>query len=412
VGSLCESYASAGFNTNFEGGGINVGNGGSPTILRNVITNNKAAIGGGGIAVGFASPTIQENTITANSQSPSFSGGFGGGGISVRGFSSAQIIGNTISNNSWTFGGGITLFAAGSTLIRDNIISNNTAGQGGGIWIVNFSPAVIVNNLIKGNSAFLGGGIYWSNAPDSVVNNTIVDNDSAQSSGIHASTGSTQSNLFNNIIVGKPNQTAVFCEGPSAPTFQFTNAFSPQGTSFGGSCAGQTGTNGNISADPLFVDQSENDYHLLSNSPSVDSGLNSAPNIPTNDLDGNPRIQDGNGDGPVVVDMGAYEVPSPAPPFNICIQDDSNGSILKFNSTTGDYQFTNCAGLTLNGVGTVSQRGGSITLQHYFGDRRVLARIDTSVNRATASIQLLSLGTTLTITDRNTANNTCVCAAH
>ena len=107
--------------------------------------------------------------------------------------------------------------------------------------------------------------------------------------------------------------------------------------------------------------------------------------------------------------MGAYEA---SLPFDICIQDESNGSIFKFNSTTGNYQFTNCSGFSLNGVGGLIQRGGIITLQHYASDRRVLARIDTSVNKGTASIQLFSPSTTFTITDRNTANNTCACTAH
>jgi len=98
-------------------------------------------------------------------------------------------------------------------------------------------------------------------------------------------------------------------------------------------------------------------------------------------------------------------------PFDICIQDDSNGSILKFNSTTGEYQFSNCSGFTLNGVGSLIQRGSTITLQHYSSDRRVLARIDASVNKGTASIQVFLQGTTFTITDRNTANNTCACTA-
>ena len=95
--------------------------------------------------------------------------------------------------------------------------------------------------------------------------------------------------------------------------------------------------------------------------------------------------------------------------FDICIQDDSSGSILKINSTTGDYQFTNCAGFTLSGIGGLIKRGTIITLQHYVSDRRVVARIDTSVNKATASIQLFSPSTTFTITDRNTGNNTCAC---
>jgi 6-phosphogluconolactonase len=95
--------------------------------------------------------------------------------------------------------------------------------------------------------------------------------------------------------------------------------------------------------------------------------------------------------------------------FDICLQDDSSGDTLKFNSATGDYQFTSCGGPVLGGKGSVIKRGSIITLQQNAGDRRVLARLDGSVNKGTASIQVLSLGTTFSITDRNTSNNTCAC---
>jgi uncharacterized delta-60 repeat protein len=96
--------------------------------------------------------------------------------------------------------------------------------------------------------------------------------------------------------------------------------------------------------------------------------------------------------------------------FDICIQDDSSGNIFQFNSTTGAYQFTRCnGGLVLGGAGTITRRGGIITLQHNSTDRRVSATVDTNANRGSASIQVFSLGTSFTITDRNTLNNTCAC---
>lgn len=98
--------------------------------------------------------------------------------------------------------------------------------------------------------------------------------------------------------------------------------------------------------------------------------------------------------------------------FDSCLQDDSNGSLLQINSTTGEYQFTNCSGITLGGTGVISRRGSIITLQQNGPDRRVLAKIDGSVNKGTASVQVFSQGTTFTITDRNTLNNTCSCGAH
>lgn len=110
------------------------------------------------------------------------------------------------------------------------------------------------------------------------------------------------------------------------------------------------------------------------------------------------------------VSYGAVRILGISATFNICIQDDSSGDLFRFNSTTGDYQFTNCSGFTLSGTGSLIKKGSIITLQHYAADRRILARIDTSVNKGTVSIQVFSQGTTFTITDRNTANSTCACA--
>ena len=95
--------------------------------------------------------------------------------------------------------------------------------------------------------------------------------------------------------------------------------------------------------------------------------------------------------------------------FDFCIQDDSSGDFFQFNTTTGAYQFTVCGGLTVGGNGTLTKRGSQITLQHNSPDRRVIARVDTATNKATASVQLLSGGRTFTITDKNITNNTCAC---
>lgn len=96
-------------------------------------------------------------------------------------------------------------------------------------------------------------------------------------------------------------------------------------------------------------------------------------------------------------------------PFDICLQDDSSGDTLQLDSTTGAYFFNHCGGLTLRETGSVTVKGSIITLQEDRVGLRVLARIDQSVKKGTASIHFLSSGTTFTITDRNTANNTCVC---
>ena len=49
------------------------------------------------------------------------------------------------------------------------------------------------------------------------------------------------------------------------------------------------------------------DYRLTSGSPCMDTGNNSAPELPATDLGGDPRVQDGTSSGTAIVDMGAYE---------------------------------------------------------------------------------------------------------
>ena len=108
--------------------------------------------------------------------------------------------------------------------------------------------------------------------------------------------------------------------------------------------------------------------------------------------------------------IAAFPPASCGPAFDVCLQDDSSGNILRFNKTTGDYLFNRCdTGFMLGGTGTVTIKGSMITLQHNAADRRVFAQMDNAVKSGKASIQVFSLGTTFTIADRNTTNNTCAC---
>jgi hypothetical protein len=87
---------------------------------------------------------------------------------------------------------------------------------------------------------------------------------------------------------------------------------------------------GNIALDPQFLDAdgpdddpetwADNDFHLVRQSPCIDAGDPAFAALPgETDLDGNPRVCDGNGDGTAIVDMGAYETQSsvgvPGPAF-------------------------------------------------------------------------------------------------
>jgi hypothetical protein len=92
----------------------------------------------------------------------------------------------------------------------------------------------------------------------------------------------------------------------------------------------------------------------------------------------------------------------------ICLADDGNGASLSFNSTTGAYTFCH-ASKRLTGTGSVRRSGSNITLEDSGPDRKVIARVNTSVKNASASVQS-PVGKTLgTISDSDTSNNNCGC---
>ena len=95
--------------------------------------------------------------------------------------------------------------------------------------------------------------------------------------------------------------------------------------------------------------------------------------------------------------------------FDVCLQDDSNSaSVLLINSSTGEYRFC-CGGKVFTGIGTVVKQGLLLTLTHTAIDRRLLAKVDFSVNKGSASLQSPPGILKCSITDRNITNNTCAC---
>jgi len=282
----------------YQGGGVSINNA-SPTIKGNTIKNNTAG-DGGGVGVSFGSPILSGNTITQNSAQF-------GGGVAFVGDSHAQVLHNMISKNTAGAGAAVELFAAGNVLVEDNkVVRNISGGQGGGFYIVNEADEVIIQNLIAGNVAPSGSQIY-SLIPQSakgfaLINNTIVSAPNGGADAAVIADGFNQNVLIeNNIISAAGDNAALLCNpiyqgGP--PIVEFNDAFN-QTVSYGDSCSGFGGTNGNISADPMFV--KIGNYQLSAGSPAINAGSNSAPYLPKKDLAGHPRIVGG------TIDMGAYE---------------------------------------------------------------------------------------------------------
>ena len=91
-----------------------------------------------------------------------------------------------------------------------------------------------------------------------------------------------------------------------------------------------------------------------------------------------------------------------SPSYDLLLQDDSSGDMLRWNSATGDYLYSRCSdGFSLTGTGSVTSHGSTYTLTHYPGDRRVTATLDNGLHSGTASVQYPIGSTTYTIADQS-----------
>jgi parallel beta-helix repeat protein len=322
-----------GYNSN--GGGIVI-NQTSPTITNNKISGNRADAWGGGIYLASASPLIKNNVINANNSSY-------GGGISVQYGGSPQILGNEISDNkASSSGGAIALWVPAAATIQGNTLKNNSAGNyGGGIWSgITQSTVTVLQNLIVNNKAGTGAGTYSTSAGDSYINNTMVNNDSIQGGSVYI----PDALFVNNIVVGGSSPAAMYRSSSSLSKFSYNIVYSSSGAPY--DTAGspdQSGSNGNLSADPRLSNMQLGYYGLRVDSPAIDAGSAAALSLPATDFGGMPRIADGNGDGTATLDMGAYEF-DPAPPVAV------------LQGIPADFLMADSLSLTVAGTGVASYR--------------------------------------------------------
>lgn len=259
-------------------------------IIGNIAVSTSAGIGGGiaAEAGSILNCAVQNNASTASG---------GGGGLHVNGagvvVSNCLVTGNRATVSA---GGGLRLDAG---LVVNCILSNNVAGtSGGGGTKANTGAAMCRNCLVAGNQAATSGGGVNMSTGLRIENCTIAGNLAANGGGVFAAVAGLSGT---NCIVA--NNKASGAGG--------TNDIAGLAVNFGYSCSPDlaAGVNGNITADPLFVNAGSGygtngtigNYRLKTGSPCVDTGTNLAWMASAADLQGSPRIL---GAGP---NMGAYE---------------------------------------------------------------------------------------------------------
>jgi hypothetical protein len=237
----------------------------------------------------------------------------------------SSVTGFTITGGTAQFGGGVTLFGTDSATLTRNVITGNSAlsggglAAGGGIDAYNSNSLTITDNLVVGNHADgRGGGIHLEECFGSEVSfNTVAGNSvgtggSSYGAGIALWLGG--GSVRNNVVVG--NTSTVIPPVDAGGLELYGDVSVVEGNLlFQNTTADLVidevvqalpDASGNLAADPHFVDGAGGNYRLLLDSPGVDAAVAGvAPSA--EELDGNPRPLDADGDGSAVADKGCYE---------------------------------------------------------------------------------------------------------
>src|SRR5881296_3579773 len=346
------------------GGGIHVeGNGVGAVatharIEANTIAENVAqgeAGTGGGLRADGAPGTVVARNIIQNNRS-----NFEGGGVTLYGtiaFTDNLVYGNS----ALMFGGGLHSLQATAQITNDTIVGNTLtqttkpsgysfASYGGGLFIDAILPQAgnptvrVTNTLVVGNTvAALGniGGLnshttypiigytdLWSNLQLPATQSN-VGGDFTEAQVIGSSFNTSQdprfahAPLFSDVSVAAGSTTTVAVLMASRyqtnQVLEYNNDGVPRTlTAINTSTNVLTFTPALPAASQAFKilanwgdrKSTTEDFRLTSSSPLIDAGTNTpAPGVSlsTLDLDGQPRVQDGNSDGTATVDLGAYE---------------------------------------------------------------------------------------------------------
>jgi hypothetical protein len=335
----------------------------SITISNNIIKNNSSIGvmhpygGGAGIYIWTYSPVIiTDNVISGNSVNEETRCG----GVSLTSESEIDIIGNAITGNKATWGGGMCIDSGYKQVrVLNNIFSNNEGifysqnnsyGNGGGLYALISAfdkPAIISGNIFSGNkSGQYGGGLFLEAYGDKValvnnqftknqanksgggisiwahghevqlidfINNTVAENNAGDRGGgldILMFYDGDIVNMYNNIFWHNSSTNPGydmyidndFDDNYLAGTCNlYNNNFSQSGWGIFLDIPFSINSSNLNGKDPLFAAAWQDNYLLSTRSPCSNRGNNNAPSLPSSDLLGNPRVQDG------VVDMGAYE---------------------------------------------------------------------------------------------------------
>jgi len=237
--------------------------------------NNVGGQSGGAFACSGSEINIY-NTEINNNQASTGIGTDGGGMVLYMCtvyLNNVEFKNNVLSPpNSFNQGGAIDM--SNTNLVMDSVvISNNIADQGGAIY--SGSSNIRMNHcLIHGHNAQKGGAIYSWGSHYEIISSTISDNTAVFGGGIH-----TENNSFvfvNSILWENTPSEIYFHQYGEVDTcyvdFAYSDVRGHELNFTNMNYANIVWHEGNLNADPMFMDTSNGDFNLADGSPLVDAG--------------------------------------------------------------------------------------------------------------------------------------------
>jgi hypothetical protein len=261
-------WPSAGY---WGGGGIGF-DASAGTVRNCAVVENTAKNGGGVFAWAGASPTLTNCIISVNSATgvdPMKEGN--GGGLGCGKECLVTLTDCTVAENSaGTCGGGLWCGFNSSVTLTQCAIMSNRAGFAGGGTHCYLSSLTLANCVIARNTAaeLRGGGVNCPHTGSSttISNCTIWGNSAGQHGGGVACFDRSGATVTNSIVWANvaPQGREISAEDAGTVTVTHSNVAGGQtGVNIERSCTLIWGE-GNIDADPLFVDTNNEDFHLKS----------------------------------------------------------------------------------------------------------------------------------------------------